>query len=209
MKNKTTNSDPFIVPIFPEAVLYAQQINVDSNKIINYLKKTEFEKTANSYDEKADCYMSKNINVFKDLNFLKKEINKHVGFYLNKLFQYKMNYKITTSWATKINYKGYGQKHTHSNCILSGVYYPIGNKDFKISFHKKHETAWDIVVNQDNEFNSKKIIFEIKNNNTLILFPSYLTHSINVNNSNTTRYSIAFNVNPKGLIGEKDNAIVF
>ena len=203
------NNDPFIVPIFPEATLYSQKINIDSNKIINYLKKIEFDSTESSNNGEADCYISKTTNIFKDLNFLKKEINKHVNFYLKKLFHYKMDYKFTTSWGTKTNNKGYGQKHFHNNCFLSGVYYPIGNKDFKISFYKNHRTIWNVTINKYNEFNSKKIIFEIKDNNTLILFPSELVHSIDANNSNITRYSIAFNVNPKGLIGERDNGIVF
>jgi len=209
MKNKTTNNNPFIIPIFPEAVLYSQQINVDSNKIMNYLKKIEFDITESSIEKESDCFASKSLNIFNDLNFLKKEISKHVGFYLNKLLHYKMDYKFTTSWATKTTNKGYGQKHSHGNCFLSGVYYPIGNKDFKINFYKKHSTIWDIDIKEYNEFNAKKIIFEVKNNNTLILFPSELDHSISANNSNITRYSIAFNVNPKGLIGRKDNGIFF
>ena len=61
--------------------------------------------------------------------------------------------------------------NSHNNCFLSGVYYPIGNKDFKISFYKNHRTIWNVTINKYNEFNSKKIIFEIKDNNTLILFP--------------------------------------
>lgn len=209
MKNKTTNDSLSIIPIFPEAVLYSKQINVDSNRIMNYLKKIKFDITESSIVKDADNFMSNNLNVFKDLNFLKKEIDKHVGFYLNKILNYKMNYKFTTSWATKTNNKGYGQKHFHGNCFLSGVYYPVGDKDFKINFYKRHLTMWDVDVKEYNEFNAKQIIFEIKNDNTLILFPSELYHSISKNNSDVTRYSIAFNVNPKGLIGQKDNGIVF
>jgi len=209
MKNKITNNNPSIVPIFPEAILYSQQINVDSNKIMNYLKKIKYNFTKSSIEKKSDCFISNKLNIFNDLNSLKKEINKHVGFYLNKLLNYKMNYKFTTSWATKTNNKGYGQKHFHNNCFLSGVYYPIGNKDFKINFYKRHSTMWDVDIKEYNEFNAKQVIFEIKNNNTLILFPSELNHSISTNNSDIIRYSIAFNVNPKGLIGQKDNGIVF
>jgi uncharacterized protein (TIGR02466 family) len=209
MKNKTTNNNPSIIPIFPEAILYSQQINVDSNKIMNYLKKIKYNITESSITKDADCFMSNKLNVFNDLKFLKKEIDTHVNFYLNKVLNYKMDYKFTTSWATKTNHKGYGQKHYHANCFLSGVYYPIGNKDFKINFHKRHFTMWDVDIKEYNEFNAKRIVFEIKNNNTLILFPSDLDHSISTNTSDITRYSIAFNVNPKGLIGSGDNGIIF
>jgi uncharacterized protein (TIGR02466 family) len=203
------NNNGIIIPVFPEAVLYIQKINIDSNKIINYLKSLKFIHTESTLNGNANCYISKNLNLFNDLPFLKKEINKHIDFYLHKIFLYKMNYKFTTSWATKSNFKGYGQKHSHSNCFLSGVYYPIGNKNFKIKFYKKHSNIWCVKKEKFNEFNARDLTFNIINDNTLILFPSDLNHSIENNEENIERYSIAFNINPKGFIGESDSEIEF
>ena len=207
--DKMKKNIPTIIPLFPEAVLYLQNIKVDSNKVINYLKNLEFHATKSTIEKKAESYQSKNLNVLKNLNFLKKEINKHVNYYLQNVFLYKMNYKFTTSWATKTSFKGFGQKHHHSNTFLSGVYYPKGNKNFKIKFYKRNFNNWIIKPTKYNEFNANELTFHIITDNTLILFPNHLQHSIENNEDNAERYSVAFNINPKGLIGEKDNAIVF
>ena len=207
--NKMKKNNPSIIPLFPEAVLYLQNINVDSNKVINYLKNLEFHVTKSTVEKRAYSYQSKNLNVLKDLKFLKKEINKHVSYYLHNIFFYKMNYKFTTSWATKTDFKGFGQKHYHSNTFLSGVYYPIGNKNFKIKFYKRNLSTWSIEPKEYNEFNANELTFHITTDNTLILFPNHLQHSIENNENNMERYSISFNINPKGLIGEGDSGIVF
>ena len=198
-----------IIPVFPEAVLYFKKIDVDSNKIIHYLKNSKFNPNKYILNGDSNCYASENLNLLDDLPFLKEEINKHVDFYLHKIFFYKMNYKFTTSWATKTNFKGYGQRHTHSNSFLSGVYYPVGNKNFKIKFYKKHSSTWFVEKEKFNEFNAENLTFNIIEDNTLILFTSDLNHSIENNNEEVERYSISFNINPKGFIGENDSRIEF
>jgi len=44
-------------------------------------------------------------------------------------------------------------------------------------------------------------------NKMLIFFPSHLYHRIGFNNSNLTRYSIAFNFIPTGKIGYADSEL--
>ncbi len=198
-----------ILPIFPEAVLYTKKIEVNSNEVINYLKTLKFFVTNASSSGQADCSITETFNLLDNLPFLKEKINEQIEFYLHKIFFYKMNYRFSTSWATKTNFKGFTQKHVHSNSFLSGVYYPIGNKNFKIKFYKKRSNIWNIEKEKINEFNMQDCILEIHDNNVLILFPSDLEHSIVSNEENVERYSIAFNINPKGLIGTYDSGIVF
>jgi len=45
--------------------------------------------------------------------------------------------------------------------------------------------------------------------NLLILFNSLLDHEVLTNQSKSTRYSIAFNVLPKGTIGKGDGHVKF
>jgi hypothetical protein len=97
----------------------------------------------------------------------------------------------------------------HLNSFLSGVYYPLGSKNFKITFYKSDPCFWDIRVNHENDFNAKSITITIEKDNALILFPSTLNHSIAINDSNIDRYSIAFNINPTGYIGKDDTGIIF
>jgi uncharacterized protein (TIGR02466 family) len=198
-----------IVPVFPEAFVYVSLVDVDSDKIIKYANCIDFELTNASKDNFCKCYISKNMNVFNDLEFLKNEINKHVSNYLYNLFKYDMDHQFINSWFTKTSTNGFSQKHVHQNTFLSGVYYPVGNKNFKIKFYKDKESHWDIKKKEINEFSFKELSFSIEQNNTLILFPSDLQHNIESNNSGVDRYSLAFNINPKGYIGDGDTKVFF
>jgi uncharacterized protein (TIGR02466 family) len=198
-----------MIPIFPEAFIYVGIVEIDSNKIIEYAKNIDFELTTDSKKNNYNCYISKNMNVFNDLEFLKDEINKHVKHYLYDLFKYKMDHKFINSWFTKTSINGFSQKHIHRNSFLSGVYYPIGNSNFKIKFHKDKKSFWNIEKEEVNEYSFQELIFSIEQNSTLILFPSDLKHNIVYNNLNIDRYSLAFNINPKGYIGDADTKVFF
>jgi uncharacterized protein (TIGR02466 family) len=200
-----------IMPLFPEAIIYGTTIDVDKNEIINHISKLEFKETRNS-ELNADatkCYITKDLNVLKDLNFLQNKIDEHVKIYLYGILKYQMDHKWCNSWFSKTKPGGISHKHMHSNTFLTGVYYPIGNENFKITFHKKEEYTWCIETNESNEYNSKYITFNIKDDNTLFIFPSWLNHQIAKNTSNVDRYSLAFNINPKGFIGISDSRVYF
>jgi uncharacterized protein (TIGR02466 family) len=202
-------NEGMVISIFPEAVLYFQKINVNSNEIIKHVSNLNYKLTEGSKKKLCDCSISEKLNILDDLKFLKEEINKQIEHYLYNIFSYKMNYKITNSWATKTNSKGYGEKHYHSNHFLSGVYYPVGNKNFAIKFYKKKFDMWEIETHEFNEFNAKSFFFPIINDNTLILFPSSLEHSIESNEDVNPRYSISFNILPKGYVGTNDSGTIF
>jgi uncharacterized protein (TIGR02466 family) len=204
-----TKNNGIIVPVFPEAFLYFQLLNVNSSDVLKYVESLKFNPIEQSKQGAFTCFVSEKLNIFNDLTFLKEEIDKEIDHYLHNIFFYKMDYKITTSWATKTESKGYGQRHFHGNHFLSGVYYPVGNKNFAIKFYKKNVGMWQIQNSQFNEFNAKELTFPIVKDNTLILFPSNLDHSIESNEDVNSRYSVAFNVNPKGYIGENDSGIIF
>jgi len=192
------------ISIFPEAVLHICKVNVNKNEILNYIKNNNFIKINGG----KNCYMSSNDYVLNDLNNLKQEIQKHVENYLSNIMQYKMNFKFVKSWLTKIEPKGYSSKHRHCNSFLSGVYYPESNKNFNICFYKKNN-FWEVLSKNFNDFNAKNYKLSISEDNFLILFPSDLKHSIDTNESNVDRYSLAFNINPCGYIGEADSKIFF
>ena len=199
-----------IEPLFPQAVIGLNKIKVDRNKVLKYLQNIEFEMTGPALKEKEaeGAYISKNYNVFEDLDYLRDEIFNNIKNYLNNVMKLKTNFKFTTSWATKTIPNGYSQKHTHQNSFLSGVYYPIGNKDFKIKFYKKNN-FWSIHPIEINNLNATWYSFNITENSVLIIFPSHLKHSVEKNLSSETRYSIAFNTLPLGEIGEADSKINF
>jgi uncharacterized protein (TIGR02466 family) len=197
-----------IKPIFPQAVLGFDVLDIDESKVIDFLKKENFDLTGNSKEKDIPCFISHNMQLLDSLHFLKEKINNSIKHYLNNVLELKMNFKIKKSWATKTLENGFSQKHVHSNSFLSGVYYPKGSKDFFIKFIK-NKSFWDIELLKINELNALWYKMNISYNNTLFLFPSDLMHSIEKNLSDEIRYSIAFNVLPFGEIGEIDSRIEF
>lgn len=198
----------FTKAIFPQAILGINKLNVDSNKILKYIENIEFTWTGTSIIKQSSCMISKNKKIFEEINFLKDEISQNIKHYLNDVLKLDMNFQFTSSWATKTPSEGFSQLHSHSNSFLSGVYYPKGDENFIINFYKK-KIFWNINVNESNDFNSQVFKVSILEDNFLILFPSDLDHSIEVNQSKNIRYSIAFNVIPFGKIGSGDSEVNF
>lgn len=197
-----------IKSIFPQAVIGLSKIEVDYNQVLKYIENIEFEITAASIEKKAESYMSKNTNILNDVSYLKNEIYNNVKNYLNNIMKLKMDFQFTTSWVTKTFSNGYCQGHIHQNSFLSGVYYPVGNKNFNIKFYKE-KSFWNIITIEDNDFNADWFNINITENSTLVLFPSNLKHAIERNLSDKIRYSIAFNTLPLGEIGSADSKINF
>ena len=197
-----------IKPIFPQAVMGLSKLEVDHNKILKYIENIEFKMTDVSILGKAKMYISKNLNILNEISYLRDEIYNNVKNYLNNIMKFKMDFQFTTSWVTKTLSNGYSHEHTHQNSFLSGVYYPIGNENFNIKFHKE-KNLWSSQMIEINDLNADWYNVNIIENNVLILFPSNLRHSIEKNLSNKIRYSIAFNTLPLGEIGTGDSKIIF
>ena len=104
------------------------------------------------------------------------------------------HFELDNMWAN-VNYKGcYNEKHNHPLSHLSGVYYvKVPDENSEIVFydprvikemyptdHEDNPAFWETVRFRPEE-------------GKLILFPSYLQHSVNINNSDEDRISISFN----------------
>jgi len=197
-----------VEPIFPQAVLYVNKVNINCIEILKYLTKIKFIKTNNTEAGHASCYISEDEKIFEELSLLKIEIYSQIKNYLKNVMKLKMDFQFTSSWATRTDVNGYSQTHNHLNSFISGVYYPKGDKNFNIKFYKE-QSFWNIVKTEVNYFNAQDLTINIAEDSTLILFPSSLRHSIEKNLSKETRYSIAFNTLPFGEIGTGDSKVNF
>ena len=187
-----------ILPLFSEMVS-VYEIKVDNKKVLKFLKHFKWAlRLSEGGDSKA--YSSTDFILLEKYPFLKKKFEPCIQYHIQNILKQQTNYRITTSWATRIDPTGYGRIHYHSNAWLSGVYYPEGHESFKIRFHTPKHSQWFDPPVEWNPYNSNTWTLPLKTN-TVVIFPSLLNHELLPNESNKTRYSIAFNVLPKGHLG--------
>ena len=113
---------------------------------------------------------------------------------------------ITQSWLNITKPGGWHHQHCHPNSIISGVFYIATEADDNISFTDptaKIKHAMSFKLKEPTGFNSF-IWFSSANINELILFPSWLEHSVEPNEKATKdRISISFNTFARGTLGDR------
>ena len=142
------------------------------------------------------------------LSTLRKDVMVHVQSYFEKIYAPNTDCSIylTQSW---INYTEEGQQHHahfHSNSLVSGVVYLDADKQHDGIIFFRPQNFYDRTIHIDpkqselNEFNAPKWDLPVETGD-IVLFPSYLKHSVDTKNGKNTRTSLAFNTFVKGTIG--------
>jgi len=114
--------------------------------------------------------------------------------------------KITNLWLN-VNGKGhYNNLHTHAGSVLSGVYYVDVPSccSGHINFHNRFEDmmlkeSWGCDANfnkYQNEHYNRTDYFMDPKDDMMILFPSWLQHSVSKSASDDDRISLSFNIIP-------------
>ena len=123
--------------------------------------------------------------------------------------QDKISINITTSWVNQYARGDSTHQHSHSNSIISGVYYLEDcDETAPIQFHRApgYVNLWPNTINlpikQHNALNID-VITVIPKAGELIMWPSHLAHSVPPNESDTKRHTIAFNTFVKGTLDPK------
>ena len=105
-------------------------------------------------------------------------------------------FEITGCWATVLAKGAAHRAHSHPNNFLSGVYYVRTHPGADtINFHDPRPQAAVIrppVVELTAE-NTDQVVVKVANG-TLLIFPSYLEHSVAATAGDEERISISFNV---------------
>jgi uncharacterized protein (TIGR02466 family) len=105
-------------------------------------------------------------------------------------------FEITACWANIYTEGASHRVHCHPNNFLSGVYYVKTQSGADtINFHDPRNQTGIIrpAVTQLTAENTDQVVVSVQNG-TLLLFPSYLQHSVDPNQSGTKRISISFNI---------------
>lgn len=106
------------------------------------------------------------------------------------------DFEITGCWAN-INPSGASQRtHSHPNNYLSGIYYvQTQARADTINFHDPRAQTGIIrpPVTELTVDNTDQVVVKV-DSGTLLVFPSYLQHSVETNDSDRERISISFNI---------------
>ena len=200
------------LPLFSSNVFYTY-IEEDTSEI-NY---NDFEykpiKHFLQFTDENFAYSSKNTRVLEKYPNTKKILlNKFIEIARNTL-NYNCDFRISTSWITKVKPGGFSHRHSHRNSFYSGVYYfeneySLNSGSIRFTSPVNNLSDYDI----DSSNRGKVSVLSSKNwrippeKKKLLLFPSYLEHTVLKNNEEVDRHSIAFNIVPMGKYGNGDSA---
>ena len=179
---------------FPTFV-YAKDINLDLNlltkEIVEWSKKDEGLRKTNVNGWHSKTHMH-TIPVFKPLVDELYEMQREI--YKEELLERKP--KLGNMWAN-INYKGsLNMPHVHANSLFSGAYYikvPKNSGFLKINdprqgtHYIKPAKKDKLPLHLASEINIQP------QENRIIMFPSWLEHCVEMNQSDDIRISVSFN----------------
>lgn len=144
---------------------------------------------------------------------VKKFVLEHVKEFAENIMLYDYDtWELSQSWVSRKQPGQHHTMHTHPNSLISGVFYygEPSEQTPAIKFHKMqggiNQQVLQPAVKPDKR-NSKFAWTEFAVDfapGLLLLFPSYLFHSVPVNESKTIRSSVAFNVVPKNRLGSEE-----
>ena len=196
--------DSQIISLFPTPI-YMSKLNRElTTEEILFINENKLNSHNNEGNIGSNNNYILNNKIFK---CLKEELNLIIKDYFDKIicsFNDITPY-ITQSWLNFTDINQYHHKHTHSNSLVSGVFYINCDEKFdNIKFlNDKHQTI-NLEVKEFNLWNSSTWTFPVKTKQ-IILFPSSLNHMVEIKEGNNLRVSLAFNVFIKGKIGSKQN----
>ena len=129
--------------------------------------------------------------------FIETKLNEYVTHVLGS----KDKFVITQSWFNKSKKGESHSEHSHPNSIVSGVWYPVINKQLPpLQFMKTPSKQIVFNVEKYNNFNSETFLLPL-NPGELVIFPSTLSHSVPPNKYDEERISLSFNTWVKGNMG--------
>lgn len=191
----------YITPIFSN--FYSKtNLDIDLNFLEIYLKNIILEDSGRKISNYGG-YQSHDLEYNKythplltRVNYCVNEVAKNIGLKENKL-------KIKSFWLNVNSKKDFNISHTHNGSVISGVFYvkcPENCGD--LILRNRNDEILRCYLRQSNLIGGIDYAFTeytselwsvTPEKNTLILFPSWLEHYVEPNNSDQERISIAFN----------------
>jgi len=146
-------------------------------------------------DAATTGYDARNLLLAPQFNTLKLEIDKCIKA-LGTYYGYTDDLVIVNSWYSIMNKGSRLRRHAHKGSIISGAYYPKC-PDGSVGLHFNNPLEpykMADLPDTDTEYNKGVQLFPVREGH-LIVFPSWLEHETDINNTNE-RYVMSFNTQP-------------
>ena len=193
---------PFSNPIY-HTIIEDSVYNKIKEDVLNYI-----DNNINLFKESWECPTLSNIGISIEKRFQNEIFNKYLQKFTNEylkewnfFFNIEPEFVIDETWINISPPGAYQEVHTHIESPSSNIGgYPLFSGVFYIEVS---ENSGDLVLKNPNNINlynlpksnKNPLLFNIPpKQQHLIMFPSYLEHSVNRNNSNQKRISISFNI---------------
>ena len=207
-----TKNTPYITPMFPTPVyIIKRDSNLTSGEekeIEKILKDGTHLNSGNSSSDNSYIFDSPYFGVNGNLEKIKQFCEQQLKIYVEELIIpiEEIEIYITQSWLN-VNKPGeFHQEHSHANSIISGVFYISAEEDDKITFIDPNFNIKHVLRIEPKQFNiwNSHICSIPSIPNELLLFPSWISHSV-LQNENATkdRISLSFNTFVRGTLGSR------
>ena len=192
-----------ITPLFAVPVYQSDTGTLDFLQEINFLNSLEFIKAKTNYVTR-DVTVLESLELTKCLDICKE----HLDIYVKNTLDCTQEFYITNSWIAKSSPGDKHHVHFHPNSIISGVLYLQSDElagdiilHHKSSLRNNFDFSYDF--NSYNIFNSPTWRYKVVTGQILI-FPSWVNHSVEENQSNRDRIILGFNTFVKGTFGSSE-----
>ncbi len=193
------DNNRLILPLFPRVcALYVLEEDLSE---LNKIKTFKFKEID------TGSHGTNSFKVLEYFPFIKKLVmEKFYEFKDSVLLMNSTDFKISTSWGTKIEPRGMGELHNHRNTYYSGILYWETFEGSRLELIDLFKQGIMVMPDKWNDFNYQHFHLNTMKNN-LFFFPSEIYHRITTNTSQNTRYSLAFNIMPVGTFGHEDSTV--
>ena len=196
-ENKSELHHIFSTPVWTSIIPNHEEVN---KKMLQYIKSLQSQNSQGTQKSNLLGWHSQDFDLEKSepryfINSISSSLNKVFNDMGWDLINQKS--KITSMWSIINRKNSSNARHIHSNNYISSAYYVKAPQDCgDIVFHDPRSVATFRYpkISKQNKLNSNVFTIQPKEG-LLVLFPSYLYHSVDLNRTDEERIVISFNIN--------------
>ena len=145
-------------------------------------------------------------NILDNYAFSKDVLTSYFNKFIKDAFNYQCDFKITTSWMTKLGVGEQVHYHNHVNSMWSAVFYfdEYTEDSCPLLFRNPIPNNFPLHIGKSKDNQMTKDWGVQPEHNLLVIFPSWIFH-YSKPNKEKERKSLAFNFMPSTPIGMSDS----